>query len=39
MMPTPSFPLSDMTVMLSPAPARIGPSGYMALTAQPRKYI
>ena len=36
-MPTSRLPVSDITVMLS-APWNIGPSGYIALTAEPRKY-
>ncbi len=38
MMPMPSSPLSDMTVMLSPALSS-GPSGYIASMPHPRKYI
>src|ERR1700752_3301032 len=37
-MPTPSSPLSDMTVMLSPASPMTGPSGYIESTLQPRRY-
>ena len=37
-MPTSSLPFSDITVMLSPDPWKIGPSGYIALTSAPRKY-
>ena len=34
--PTSSLPVNDITVMLSPEPWKIGPSGYMASTSQPR---
>src|SRR4029077_11870410 len=37
-MPTSSLPVSDITVMFSPEPWKIGPSGYIALTSLPRKY-
>ena len=36
--PTSSLPLSDITVMLRPEPWKIGPSGYIASSRQPRKY-
>src|SRR3984957_12577730 len=38
LIPTSSLPVSDITVMLRPVPWKIGPSGYIALTWQPRKY-
>ena len=38
MSPTLRVPLSDITVMLRPAPWNIGPSGYIACTSAPRKY-
>ena len=37
-MPTSSLPVSDITVMFRPEPWKIGPSGYIAFTSQPRKY-
>ncbi len=37
-MPTSSLPFSDITVMFSPEPWKIGPSGYIAFTSAPRKY-
>ena len=36
--PTSSLPLSDITVMFTPDPWKIGPSGYIAVTSAPRKY-